>query len=608
MEAGNTPQLKSGYYGPFIGSLLDIARLFDSFHTAKYQYIAALASPGGRELALTLNAPPSFHDPKSVMVVALPPVESSQPPQLRPVDAKEVYCGKKSPLLLPVEGAPPVFAGAYSRGLALRVATSSGAEIELPARADATQGGLAINTAALQGVTLSDSTVATLHADWGFEKYNGPSFTLVDAGAHTPTLAPGDDAALIVGRQDTVHLLLGSSACVSDVALADADGKESKVEWKAARPDEVEVKVPLDAAQPGEIALLIREYGSTQSQRLTLHTYSEPGHLESFTVHAGDARGLLHGNRLDEVASLTLKDIEFAPESLTSSGGRDELAMLGSAPAAPDLKQGERVRARVRLQDGRAYDVNVAVLAPRPMATLIGKSVQLPLGANGHLIRLTSQNELPQDGELTFSLHARVPGAFSRDDRIEVATLDGSASTILGPASGMTLQNSRIAVATLDPAKAFGPSAFGPLQYRVLNAAGAGDWQPLVTLVRLPVLTDLHCASADSPCQLTGQNLFLLDSVSADAGFAKPRSIPDGFTGQMVSVPRPADGRLYLKLRDDPAVISVAVIDEPVPQTPAVTPTVAPAPAPAPSPAQPGAAAPKAGDPATQAASATAAK
>src|SRR5262249_29894902 len=30
MEASNTPQLKSGYYGPFIGSILDIARILDS--------------------------------------------------------------------------------------------------------------------------------------------------------------------------------------------------------------------------------------------------------------------------------------------------------------------------------------------------------------------------------------------------------------------------------------------------------------------------------------------------------------------------------------------------------------------------------------------------
>ncbi|MDE2138792.1 MAG: hypothetical protein KGJ68_15280, partial [Gammaproteobacteria bacterium] len=563
-----TPQLRSGYYGPFIGSLLDIARLFDSFHTAKYQYIAALASPGGRELALTLNAPPSFHDPKSVLVVALPPIEAAQSPLLRPVDAKEVYCAKKSPLVLAAEGAPAMFAGAFARGLTLRLTTPSGTQLELPAKADAAQGGFAVDTSALAGATLGDSTVAALHGDWGFGKYDGPSFTLVDAEARAPTLAPGDEAALIVGREDAVHVFVGSVACVRGIALSDAEGRESSVEWKAARPDEVEAKIPLEAAQPGAVALVIRQYGSAQPERLTLHAYSEAAHLEGFTLHAGEAGGVLRGDRLDEVDALTLKDVAFAPGSLSSSGGHDELSMLEAAPPAspaPELKPGEKTRARVTLKDGRAYEVSVLVLAPRPVATLIGKSVQFPAAATtGHAIRLASEDELPQDALLTFSLHARVPAAFTRDDRIEVATADGSASAVLAQGSGMTLQNSRIAVATLDPARAFGSSAFGPLRFRVVNAAGTGDWQPLATLVRLPVLTDLQCAAApDATCQLSGTNLFLLQSVSVDAKFARPTAIPDGFTGQTLSVPRPADGRLYVKLRDDPGVVSVAMIDAP---------------------------------------------
>src|SRR5215470_6569517 len=101
MAASNTPQLKSGYYGPFIGSILDIARILDSLHTAQYQYFPALTAARGREVALTLNAPPSFHDPKSVLVVAMPPVEAAEFPALHPVNAGEVLCARDS-LLLPV--------------------------------------------------------------------------------------------------------------------------------------------------------------------------------------------------------------------------------------------------------------------------------------------------------------------------------------------------------------------------------------------------------------------------------------------------------------------------------------------------------------------------
>src|SRR6202030_871429 len=66
MEASFTPQLSYGYYSPYIASVLDIARIFDSFHTAQYQYIPALATQQGDKLALTLNTAPSSHNPPSV--------------------------------------------------------------------------------------------------------------------------------------------------------------------------------------------------------------------------------------------------------------------------------------------------------------------------------------------------------------------------------------------------------------------------------------------------------------------------------------------------------------------------------------------------------------
>src|SRR3981189_232752 len=77
MEASYTPQLSYGYYSPYIASVLDIARILESFRTARYQYIPALASHRDDKLALTLNAAPSFHSPRSVLVIALPAVESA---------------------------------------------------------------------------------------------------------------------------------------------------------------------------------------------------------------------------------------------------------------------------------------------------------------------------------------------------------------------------------------------------------------------------------------------------------------------------------------------------------------------------------------------------
>src|ERR1700689_3200477 len=92
MEASYTPQLSYGYYSPYIASVLDVARIFDSFRTAQYQYIPALATPRGDKIALALNTAPSFHNPQSVLVTALPAVEQPQLPPLHAVDPKGIYC------------------------------------------------------------------------------------------------------------------------------------------------------------------------------------------------------------------------------------------------------------------------------------------------------------------------------------------------------------------------------------------------------------------------------------------------------------------------------------------------------------------------------------
>ena len=134
----------------------------------------------------------------------------------------------------------------------------------------------------------------------------------------------------------------------------------------------------------------------------------------------------------------------------------------------------------------------------------------------------------------------------------------------------MTLETSKVALATLDPDKAFGASAFGALKFRVVDGTTAGDWQPLATLVRLPELHDLKCpAGEDQQCRLSGSNLFLVDSVASDPEFAHPIQVPDGFPGYVLPVPHPEGGQLYLKLRDDPSVVNqVTLAAEKLPAPP----------------------------------------
>jgi hypothetical protein len=559
MEASYTPQLGYGYYSPYVASVLDIAKILDSFHTAQYQYLPALATLKGNDLDLTLNAAPSFHNPKSVLVAALPAVEPAQPPPLHAVDPKEIYCARKTALVLPVEGAPLIFSTAFAHDMTLSLTGSGGKMMSLPVSADPAQGGFVVDTSGLDGVALGDSVHATLRGYWGFDTYEGPTFELRNAHAAAWRLASGDEAALIVGRQDTVHLRANSVSCVDDIMLKDPAGKELKAEWKKVKADEVEVKLPLQDSQPGSMTLLVSQYGVPRPQPLGVQGFAEPAHFDGFELHAGDAQGVLKGSRLDEVASLSMKNVTFMPGELSSRQGSDELPMTAvDADGAADLKPERGSRGKVTLKDGRLLPVTATIDAARPKVTLINRSVQSSaLGASSN-IQLANPGELPLDATLVFSLRAQTPASFARDETIDVATGDEGITVTLSQANGgLTLENSRVAVVTLNPLKSFGASSYGPLKFRVDANGVAGDWQPLATLVRLPILRELDCpATPELACKLSGTDLYLLDSLSADAEFTNPVSVPDGFLGLAIPVPHPSAGTLFLKLRDDPQVVN----------------------------------------------------
>jgi hypothetical protein len=562
MEASYTPQLSYGYYSPYLASVLDIARIFGSFTTASYQYIPALATQRGEVLALALNTPPSFHNPKSVLVTALPAVEAPQPPPLHAVDPKEIYCARKSSLVLPVEGAPLVFSTGYARDMHLSLTGSDGKTIELPARADPEQGGFVIDTSGLGKASLGSEVHGALEGHWGFESFDGPAFQLVNAREENWQLA-ADESAAIVGREDTIHLEASSVSCIDHIMVRDPAGKELEAQWKPVHRDEVEVKLPLKDAQPGELTLLVKQYGGG-TQPVPLQAFAEAAHLDSFTLHAGDSQGVLTGSRLDEVAGLAVAGVAFVPGALASSQGVDQLTMTAQDPtAAAALKSGDAGLAKVRLKDGRVLDLEATIGAPRPSVALIGKSVQPSASNAGSHIELGNDDEVPQHAQLTFSVRAKSPAEFGRDEMIEIATADGSYTTTLSLANGgITLETRSVAIATLDPAAAFGPSAFGPLQFRVVAGGVTGDWQPLATLVRLPRLHELVCpATRELACKLSGSNLFLVDSISTDAKFGHPVQVPDGFPGYALPVPHPRHGQLFVKLRDDPEVVNLASVD-----------------------------------------------
>ena len=606
-----SPMVGGGAYSPYIGAIVDTAKIFSSLHTAQFQYIPALALPTADTLNLRLNVPPSFRNPKSVVVVALPPVGPAKPQPLHPVNLAESFCAQKPGLVLPAEGAPLVFASQLAHDLVLHIeppANSKSAPVDLPVKPDPSKGGLVLVNPA---PALPDGELTgVVRGKWGFDNWEGPRFHLRAAQAGKWSLAAGAQASIVVGREDTLHLEGESSLCV-DRLEKQADGSSPvKLVWKSPKPETLEVTVPMKDATPGPLTVAIYQFGLEKPDRLALTAYAEAASLERMTLSAGDTEAVLKGTRLDEVAKAELEGMTLTPSKLTRVQDSDQLAMTASASTAK-LTPGKRYFALVELRDGRQLKTPVTVDPPRPQVTLLSKGIQNSTSATPSPVQLGSQDDLPVESRLVFFLKSSVPAKFLRTEKVEVAAADGSFHTVLSLADGsLMLEDAKTAMGSVEPLARFGSSAFGPLQLRVLAADGAaGEWLPLGTLVRLPGFKELRCQhSPAKPCTLTGTNLFLVAAVAATQDFGNATNVPPEFTGTQLSVPHPANGVLYLKLRDDPATVQtltlpVTLPGQPAPQTAAPQPAAQPLPAAQPQPVdqtQPAPQTPPAAQPAPQ--------
>ncbi len=559
---GASPVARGGYYSPYVGAIVDSVRLMATLYTATYQYIPALSSPQKDELNLKLNAPPSFRNPKSVIVIGLPSIGISPIPVLHPVDPKRVLCLQQSPFVLPVEGAPLMFSTGMGHDFTVQLESKTGKPVTLPATPDAVLGGFVVDTRALHGESLDEKLTATLHGYWGFAAFEGPSFPIRNARSEHWTVPATESSALIAGRPATVHIQGDCAPCVEKIALLDAAGKDWKPTWKPHEQDQLEIELPLKQVSPGPLKLAVTQFGQSIPDVLALHAYSDAVHLEHFTMFAGDNHGVLTGTHLEEVASLELSGVHFVPSDASATTKDNALDLLAqNAPGVAALKPTSSTLAHVALKDGRTLEVKATIQPPRPNVTLVSKTLQQATGTSP--IRFAKGDAVPQDSRVSFFLKSEVPAEFPRTQKIEVATTDESFTTTLSLTDGSLVQQDASSVlAVLEPLKALGPAAFGPIQFRAVDTDGAkGDWQPLATLVRVPTLKEVHCPdSAEKQCVLTGSNLFLLDSVASDPQFKNAVTVPAGFVSDSLPVPRPYGTRLYVKLRDAASTVGTVAL------------------------------------------------
>ena len=214
----------AGAYSPYIGAIVDTAKILSSLHTAHYQYIPALALPTKDTLNLRLSVPPSFRDPKSVVVVALPPIGPARMPPLHPVNPTAIECMQKPGLVLQAEGAPLALATHLAHDLSLHVETKTG-PVDLSLNADPAEGGLVLDHAA--PLLQADELTGVVRGKWGFDDWEGPHYQLRSAAPGKWIMGPSDQLALVVGREDTLHIQGESTLCVESVEEVPVTGSEN---------------------------------------------------------------------------------------------------------------------------------------------------------------------------------------------------------------------------------------------------------------------------------------------------------------------------------------------------------------------------------------------
>jgi hypothetical protein len=604
-QASYTQAFGAGVYSAYVGAVVDLVRIMANLHSAQYQYIPAISFPQQQAMNLRLNTPPSFHNPKSVLVIALPSVQKAVQPPLRPADAHEVACLLKPSVVLPIEGAPLVFSTDFAHELVLHLNTPPGApaEPDIPLLPDAYSGGLALQQTERHHVPLRDPLVpasesgvvplapehrqtvgesagpasdaaptkpepvlltGTIQGRWGFDAYSGPTVQLQQLpGTDWRILPPVDTASpgmnLIAGHTGQLLLVSTGTACVHTITARPTEvAKDLAIAFKpsdgvptalASSPGSTPQPLPLTLTlplehdlTPGDLHLAIQQYEQPKADEVSMRTFAEPATVGSIELHAGDKTMLLQGTRLNEIATVSLGDLTFSPApepgddtpAAPAAASTLHLALAADAPNPPTHVD-EHLTAKLMLKDGRTLTAPLTVSAPRPVITLLHKTVA-PAAAS--VISLANPDDLPLNAVLTFTLKS--PNPFPRNGQVEIETLDGTLRTVLtlAPSGGLLLQDPHTVVATLDPLRCFGPSAFGALHLRAVyppvvsssasrsnstaaaaanpssppgalssgsanqaNApdAPASDWLPLATLVRLPTLTLLQCPTDASP-------------------------------------------------------------------------------------------------------------
>jgi len=246
---------------------VDTARILSSLHTAHFQYIPAAGAAHRRQPESAAEYAALVHQPQvrggdgaaARRVFAAGAVASGEP--------SDSFCAMKQGLVLPAEGAP---AGVCHRDgarpvSAYRIRRREACHARCACDCRPGQGRAGAHTGNLCAAgRRSDRRV---RGEWGFDNWEGPRYQLVAALPGKWTLAASDQSALVVGRDDTLHIDGPSTVCVEKVEAQTAGKATLALQWKTPKPGALEVTVPLKDASPGPVSVALYQFGLAQPDR-----------------------------------------------------------------------------------------------------------------------------------------------------------------------------------------------------------------------------------------------------------------------------------------------------------------------------------------------------
>ncbi|SDF22102.1 hypothetical protein [Terriglobus roseus] len=542
-------QNDGGVYSAYVGTVIDLVHLLGLLHTAQYRYIPAITLPQGTSLNTRLNTAPSFGNPMSVIVVALPPIQASRLPDLHLATPRQAFCLRDPEMVLPLRGSTSFYSTEFAHDLYLDFGSKM-----LPITPDVLAGGLIRDPSRqVGGVSpVTDSADepflrARLRGRWGFDEFDGPELLFQRSEGIGWKIMNGP---FLAGQTSPQQLRANATACLHNVFLHQPDGTASEIPFTMTDDGSINLSMSTHDRDAGKYVLQLSQYGSVAPIALPFtERANEGGDVELASLSPDGKNVLMTGKKLDQIAV-----ISTAGGRLTAASPATQSDAIFTLPLKRKVSVGDDLL--VTYLDGRSQ--NIALVAEDATTTLhvlaLQPSVENP--PTELAIELLTAGAIPLHSTLHFMVGS--DGVIAPTDRIEIATVNGEADAVLSflpPDASLVLEDAHTIVGSIDLDRKLGESAFGALHIRMVRANGEkGAWVEFGTLVRRPHLSSVHCDAKN--CVLHGREIFLMQEISTTQDLQGAVQIPrtavtDDFS---FTVEKARAKTLYCSLRDNPSI------------------------------------------------------